>query len=181
MKGIAAQVVPRWILEVSRFEQADVHQTRTRRRLRDKVGRLVEPVTKRHLLNAKPEPEASCDLVFVREEAVTSLIEAWRERRLYLPREVISDPPWAMLLDLLQAEIQGRRTCFSSLCRFCAIPESTTDRWLRVLESHALAFRRADPLHPNDDIVALTQKGSSVMRRYFRDVVQSRDPFEHHC
>lgn len=143
-----------------------------------KVSRLVQSLKRSLFVSAEPEPEEPAELAFVSEEIVARAIEAWRERNSYLPRELLSDPAWGMLLELLQAEIQGRRASLPSLCKVSAVPASTAARWLKALERQALVIRWADPLRPNDEIVELSLKGSSALRRYFHEVVQTPDPFK---
>jgi DNA-binding IclR family transcriptional regulator len=79
-----------------------------------------------------------------------------------------------MLLELLEAEIQDRTTSLSRIRKVSAVPASTADRWLNALERQTLVVRSADPMRPNDDFICLSRKGSSTLRRYFHQVVQSR-------
>jgi DNA-binding MarR family transcriptional regulator len=109
----------------------------------------------------------------ISEEAVTRVIEAWRERTSYLPSEILSDPAWGMLLELLQAEVQDRRVSLSRLCTVSRVSSSAAVRWLKALERQGLAVRRADPQDTDNEFVELSLKGRSALRRYFHDVVQS--------
>jgi len=141
-----------------------------------KVSRMVQSLARSFFAGAEPEPEEESELIFVSEKAVTRTIEAWQERSSYLPRELLSDPAWRMLLELLQAEIQDRHASLASLCKVSEAPASTATRWLKALERQALVVRRPDPLDPDDEMVELSRKGSSVLRRYFHAIEHSSDP-----
>lgn len=145
-----------------------------------KVARMIQSLKNSLFVDAEPEPDEPMELAFVSEEAVGRAIDAWRERNSYLPRELLSDPAWGMLLELLQAEIQGRRVSLPSLCKVSAVPATTGTRWLKALERQALVLRWADPQHPDDEIIVLSRKGSSALRRYFHEVVQPSYPLKHH-
>ena len=145
-----------------------------------KVARVVQSLKRSLFVTAEAEPDEPPELAFVSEEAVGRAIETWQERNSYLPRELLSDPAWGMLLELLQAEIQDRRASLQSLCKVSAVPASTGARWLRALERQALVLRWPDPQHPDDEIIALSRKGSSALRRYFHEVVQSPEGARHH-
>lgn len=114
----------------------------------------------------------------VPEEAVTQCIEAWRERTAYLPSELLLDPAWAMLLELLQAEIQDRRVSLTRLCKVSGVSANSAVRWLNALEGRELAVRRADPENAGNEFVELSPEGSSALRLYFHDIVQSNKRFE---
>lgn len=142
--------------------------------LREAVGRIGRSLTRSSLVRVKQEPKASSEFVLaVSEEAVTDALEAWRERTSYLPGELFSDPAWGMLLELLEAEVQERRVSSSRLCKVSGVSDSTAARWLKALERHGLAVRWADRKCPDKEFVELSRKGSSALRRYFHDVVQS--------
>lgn len=143
--------------------------------LHGKVSRIVRSLAKSSFARATPEPDETTDFALeVSEEAVTRVIEAWRERTSYLPKELLADPAWGMLLELLQAEVQDRRVSLSRLCTASEVPGSTAVRWLKALERQGLAVRRVNPEGGDNEFVELSPKGRSALRRYFHDVVQSR-------
>lgn len=147
--------------------------------LSGKVSRIIHSLAKSSFAKAKPELEEPASLALeVSEEAVTQFIRAWRERTSYLPSELLVDPAWAMLLELLQAEIQGRRVSLARICGVSGVSTSSAARWLSALEGRELVVRRADPEDLGNEFVELSRKGSSALRRYFHDVVQSNRHFE---
>jgi DNA-binding MarR family transcriptional regulator len=141
--------------------------------LRRKVGRLLQALTKGSFVDADCELQESIELPFVADEVVAGAIAEWRARASYVPWDV-SDPVWGILLELLEAEIQGRSASLSSIRNLGAVPARAADRSLKALERHALVVRRAHPLHSEDEIIGLSPKGSSALRRYFDEVVESR-------
>lgn len=114
----------------------------------------------------------------VSEQAIARAIEAWRARASYLPGEVLADPAWGMLLELLQAEVQDRRVSVARLCKVSGAPAAAAVRWLNALERHGLAVRRADREQPEHEFVSLSRTGSAALRHYFDEVVQSHRPLE---
>ena len=141
--------------------------------LRLKLGTMIKFRTLASPVEPETELRQSTELAFVPDEVVTRVLEEWRERTSYLPRGLLSDPAWGILLELLLAEIQGRRVSLLRIGKVAAVPASTRDRWLKALERHALIVRQADPLHPEDEMISLSRRGSSALRHYFHEVVQS--------
>ena len=145
-----------------------------RLRLRGKVSRLVQSLTTASHAHAQLGQQGFAELPVIPDEIVTRAFEEWRERGSYLPSEMLSEPAWGILLELLLSEIQGRVASLSRIRKISAVPASTADRWLKALERHGLVLRRTGAVHPNDEIVSLSRSGSSALRSYFHDVVESR-------
>ena len=143
-------------------------------RLGSNVSRMVRSLTTAPHGHAEPQPEESAEHTYVPDEIVTRAFEEWQERGSYLPSELLSDPAWGILLELLLAEIQGRQAFLSRIRKVSAVPASTADRWLKALERDGLVARRSEPLHPEDEIVSLSRTGSSALRSYFHEVQSLR-------
>jgi DNA-binding MarR family transcriptional regulator len=142
--------------------------------LHEKIGRIVQSLARSSLETASPDPQESGsakDPLEVSEEAVSSVLRAWRARSDYLPGELFSDPAWGMLLELLQAELEQRRVSLPRLCNVSAVSASSAARWLKALEGRALVTRRADPHDCRNEFVELAPNASAALRRYFHDVV----------
>lgn len=144
------------------------------------VTRIVRSLARSSFTKIKSElPERpTAPPLEVPEKAVTQFIRAWRERTAYVPGELLMDPAWAMLLELLQAEIQDRRVSLTRLSKISGVSANSAVRWLNALEGRGLAVRRADPENAGNEFVGLSPEGSSALRRYFHDIVQSNGPFE---
>ena len=111
-------------------------------------------------------------MVEIAEEVVDQAIRTWRERAYYVPDELLSDPAWIMLLELLHAEIENRRLSSTRLLKLSAVSMSSAARWLKALESRDFVVRRSDPQEPEKEFFELSPKASLSLRRYFRDVMQ---------
>ena len=114
------------------------------------------------------EPDPSPDEIS--EDEVNWAIRAWRDRGLYLPSELLSDPAWGMLLNLLNAEIRQERWTMSRLGKAAAVSSAAAIRWVTALEVGELAVRTPNPHDLKNDFVELTPKGAIAMRRYFEAV-----------
>jgi len=133
-------------------------------------GRIAKELAQASLTNDPPAAEgavASTDEVS--EEEVSAAIRAWRDRGLYIPPELLSDPAWGMLLSLLHGEIRNERWTMSRLGKAAGVSTAATIRWVTALEIGDLAGRRPNPHDTGNDFVALTPRAGIALRRYFRD------------
>jgi hypothetical protein len=89
---------------------------------------------------ARPVADKPVDPALVRR-----LLRLRRDRDRWLPAEIFADPAWDMLLDLLAAQLEGKRVPVSSLCIAAAVPTTTALRWVRGLTEAGLFERRVDP------------------------------------
>jgi DNA-binding MarR family transcriptional regulator len=144
------------------------------RQLSDEVGRIAATLAR---LSANPpppvravEPAKSEEIPEVSADTVRSVIRARRLRARFFPEELLADPAWDMLLDLLQAEIAQLRVPVSSLCIAAAVPATTALRWLKTLVQQGLFVRRADPHDGRRVFVELAPDTSRALRRYFAEV-----------
>jgi DNA-binding MarR family transcriptional regulator len=145
--------------------------------LQGKVSRLVQSLARSSFQKVPLEPEESTSETIapeVPQEVVARMVRTWRERAYYLPGELLSDPAWGMLLELLYGELANRRVSLSRLSRISCVSTASTVRWLKALESRELVVRNVDPHGPQNEFVELTPRASLALRRYIRDVVQDR-------
>jgi len=110
----------------------------------------------------------------VSEKMVAWIIRARRERTRYLPEELFADPAWDMLLDLLQAELVGRRVSVSSLSTVSGLPPTTGLRWITNMVRQGVLVRRPDPHDGRRVFVELAPEVSHGLRRYVVEVVEAR-------
>lgn len=154
------------------------------------INRIAPSALRRKILAAREFPRASpaaeiesstadsAELPFVADDVVNSVFEEWQQRAAYFPTELLSDPAWAILLELLLAEIQGRRCSLSRVRKVSAVPQSTADRWVKTLEREGFLIRHEDARQDGDEVVGLSLKGSTILRQYFVEVVQSSERFK---
>lgn len=76
---------------------------------------------------------------------IRMLIRTRRLRTHYFRADLFADPAWDMLLDLLAAQLEGKKVAVSSLCIAAAVPPTTALRWIGVLAENELIVRVADP------------------------------------
>lgn len=144
-------------------------------RLSEEVSRIATPLAEISkaltVLIGESEAIASLRNPTVSEETVRCLIRARRERTRYLSPELLAEPAWDMLLDLLHAELTHRRVPVSSLCTASGVPPTTALRWLNYMIDQKLVIRRPDPFDGRRAFAELTPEASGTLRRYVTDVV----------
>lgn len=101
------------------------------------------------------------------EELVGRVIHARHLRFHYFPENLFGEPAWEVLLELLQAQIEGRTVTVTALSEAAGTPGSVTLRWLNLLVGHGLVRRQPDPHDSLTELVELEPVASEAMRRYF--------------
>jgi DNA-binding MarR family transcriptional regulator len=142
--------------------------------LRKEVSRIATTLARLAMeSNTRPLDAGSVDGVDVPEvspEIVASMIRARRRREFHFPKELLADPAWDMMVELLHAELLQQRVQVSRLCVATGVPATTALRWLKTLVKHGLAVRRPDPLDQRRVYVELSPRGSAALRRYFAEL-----------
>lgn len=137
-------------------------------KLNEQVSRIATSLAQ--LSQVPPEQVAtSGHAPEVRAELVDAVIHRRRERAAYLPLDLLGDPAWDMMLELLRAEVMQHSISISTVCAAAGVPETAALRWLRGLEERGLVNRRSDQQDQQREFVELTRDGSSAMRRWFAD------------
>jgi hypothetical protein len=93
-----------------------------------------------------------------------------RQRRLrdeLFDAELFADPAWDMMLDLYAAKLERHRVAVSSLCIAAAVPATTALRWIKSLSDQGLFERHDDPHDGRRIFVALSDRATQAMHRYF--------------
>ena len=101
---------------------------------------------------------------------------AIRERALrltFVPAQLLTDPAWGMLLELLHAEITERRVTSSILCKAAGVQASAGRRWIDALVATGMCTRGGDDRHP--DTVELSLQGTQAMHGYFAELVTDHE------
>ena len=102
---------------------------------------------------------------------VNSLIRARQRRASYIAPELIGEPAWDILLELLRGELAYERMSVASVCRAAGVPQSAGLRWLNALEHHGLVLRQGDERDTTGTFVVLSPDASKNLRRYLIEVV----------
>jgi DNA-binding MarR family transcriptional regulator len=103
----------------------------------------------------------------VKARQVRAMIAERRLRETVFEEDLFSDPAWDMLLDLYAAQLEQQRVSVSSLQIASVVPSTTALRWLARLERNGLVARLADRFDARRVLVRLTDKGLTLMDRYW--------------
>ena len=110
----------------------------------------------------------------VSREVVEGEIRARVLRQAFVPPQLLTDSAWDMLLELLHAEITGRRVTALILCKAASIQPGTGLRWIAALVAKGLCNRDAEGPAGSGMTVTLSQKGSEALRGYFAELASAR-------
>ena len=105
----------------------------------------------------------------VRAEVIDAVIHRRRQRAAYLPQDLLGEPAWEMMLELLRAEVTQHRLPVSSVCATVGLSEAAALRWLKSLEERGLVNRRNGQPDGQREFVELTRDASCALRRWFAD------------
>jgi DNA-binding MarR family transcriptional regulator len=146
--------------------------------LSEEVGRIAGSLTRLSIgLRASLQrvcPSSNPNEPHVLLKRVRWLIDARRKRASYIVPELLGDPAWDILLDLLRAELSYERPSASSTCSAAGVPASTGLRWLNALEQRGLVRRQGDPRNANGTFLVLSPETSAALRRYLVEVVEAK-------
>jgi len=109
--------------------------------------------------------EAQLDLEFLR-----SVIRARALRSRLFDASLFSDPAWDMLLDLMLAQLSGKKVYVTSLCIAAGVPIATAFRRIEDLAAKGLVTKTRDSKDTRRVFVELTESGYEKMASYFSAV-----------
>lgn len=101
---------------------------------------------------------------------VRSIIRQRQARSRFFDGELFADPAWDMLLDLTAARAEHRRVSVTSLCIASSVPPTTALRWIAQLVAVGLFARIEDDADRRRAFIALTDRASDAMARYFAEI-----------
>ncbi|HUD29703.1 MAG TPA: MarR family transcriptional regulator [Novosphingobium sp.] len=101
---------------------------------------------------------------------VRRIIRQRQLRARFLDGELLADPAWDMLLDLTAARIEGKQVSVTSLCIAASVPPTTALRWIGQMVEADLFVRVSDDVDRRRAFIALSDKASSAMARYFSEI-----------
>jgi DNA-binding MarR family transcriptional regulator len=88
-----------------------------------------------------------------------------RARGSFLPAELLGEPAWDILLDLLVQHASGTRISVTSACLASGVPTSTALRWIAALEAHGFVQRVPSHFDRRVNYIELTAEGLRVLDR----------------
>ena len=104
------------------------------------------------------------------EDFVRGVIHARRLRFHFLPANLMGEPAWDILLELMLARIERRAVTVTALSEAGGIPGSVTWRWLNLLISQGLVRRQPDPQDPVTELFELEPMAVEAMKQYFDEL-----------
>lgn len=147
-------------------------------RLADEVGRIARTLAS--LSAAAPLPSDTVSDMrpsFIGEPVimdsaptageVRSIIRMRRLRERFFDRDLLADPAWDMLLDLMAARIERVQVAVSSLCIAACVPPTTALRWIKTMTDCGLFDRIADPEDGRRIFIRLSDAAAANMCRFF--------------
>ena len=137
-----------------------------------KLSKQVSRIATNLVQLSSPPPEkvpTSAHGTKVRAEVIDAVIHRRRQRAACLPQDLLGEPAWDMMLELLRAEVTQHCLPVSSLCAAVGVSEAASLRWLKCLEERGLVIRRNDQPDRHHEFVELTRDASSALRRWFSD------------
>lgn len=98
-------------------------------------------------------------------QVAEAVYAARRARSHFLPRALLGEPAWDMLLDLFASDPDLKGLSTKRVCLAADVPYSTAWRCLAALEADGLITRFDDRRDARRSLVALTPKGETMVRR----------------
>ncbi len=100
---------------------------------------------------------------------IQMLCEIRQDRARFLPRKLLGEPGWDILLQLYAAHLDGQRMTITELTRSSGIAATTVLRWLKILGDEGLLWRTEDPFDMRRVFVSLSPPGEQALGAYFAD------------
>lgn len=101
---------------------------------------------------------------------IRKIIRQRQLRAQYFDRGLFADPAWDILLDLAAAAAEHKRISITSACTAAGVPPTTALRWIGELINTGLVERTEDVTDRRRAFVALTDRGSRAVARFFADM-----------
>jgi hypothetical protein len=121
-----------------------------------------------------PPPDSEAETIShsgpISAATVEAIIRQRALRAIHIPGELLGDPAWDMLLELMHAELGERRATASIVCKVAGVSTSVGLRWIDVLLSKGLCTRTAGVDDPDRIFLQLSAEGRKAMRGYFTDL-----------
>lgn len=109
----------------------------------------------------------------IQQQLSGTLYQIRRTRdRIFSDSDLFGDPAWDILLDLVYAERDHKSVSVTSACMAASVPPTTALRWVTILENRGYIERMQDKLDGRRRYVMLTEKGRTLMNRFFAQLVR---------
>jgi DNA-binding MarR family transcriptional regulator len=129
-----------------------------------------------------PDDAAYCGPGQAQVQAIRSflvkLAKARKGRACYLPANLLGEPAWDILLELLLARIERRRTLVKGAVLASGVPMTTALRYIKQLERHGLLIRQPDPRDGRYVLLSISPAGEEALLKWLQDQRWSDLPIE---
>jgi FixJ family two-component response regulator/DNA-binding MarR family transcriptional regulator len=123
--------------------------------------------------DAPEDPRARvADIAFIRQ-----LLRHETKRREISNGSLFGDPAWAMLLDLVVANLENRTVSVSSACIASGAPTTTALRLVNKLVADAILNRIPDNKDGRRDFLVIAPDIQEMLITYLNDLADARAPF----
>jgi DNA-binding MarR family transcriptional regulator len=101
------------------------------------------------------------------ESLVEQILCARQFRSSIFGQNLFGDPAWDIVLVLYLGQLRNEMVPVARLAEAASVSANGVERWLAALDQQGLIERTTRSASDNEDVqVALSQKGSSAMRRW---------------
>lgn len=98
--------------------------------------------------------------------AVKNLRKSRQKRAIFYPEILFGEPGWDILLDIYQAEMEGRATTIKAASLASNVSDTSALRWICILEKHGLLIRTCRHNQSRRFYLRTTPKAFSSMSMY---------------
>ncbi len=98
-------------------------------------------------------------------DAARGILAARRRRKRFLPAELLGEPAWDVLLDLLVSQSEEREVPLKDACIASGVPATTAMRCLEGLRSKGLVDHTPDPVDRRRKLLVLTPFGEECITK----------------
>jgi hypothetical protein len=95
-----------------------------------------------------------------------------QQRDRYFDPVLFSNPAWDILLNLYVAAADDRAMSALDSCGASAMPESVVLRWLSYLKQDEMVIESANPRHPRQTLLRLSEQARLTIRSYLGSLVK---------
>ena len=107
-------------------------------------------------------------------QLVSQMIRSRKKRASVFSPNLFADPAWDIVLALFLAQLRQKRVAAADLSTETSIPLTTAHRWIETLEQKGWVRRSPDPLDQRRVFVDLSERGSTAMRVWIEDWIESQ-------
>lgn len=105
-------------------------------------------------------------------DAARKILAARRRRHRSIPADLLGEPAWDILLDLLVSGAEGHDVSLKHACIASGVPTTTAKRCLDDLTARGMLHQRPDTYDRRRKLIVLTPSGEAMARAAVLDTLQ---------